>query len=206
MVNYKLTYFNLRGKAEVARLLFAYAKVNYEDVRIEREQWPEIKPKMPYGQVPVLEVDGKPLAQSLAIARFLGREFGLLPESSFDQAIADELADLTQDMFFPSRAVVPMREPDEAKRNALKPKILEESIYPILNKLEDRLSKSASGWLVGDKVTWVDFVFFNFAEIMRDIYGKDYFTKYDNLKSHYRKIKEIPQIAEYLQGRPPAPL
>ena len=56
--------------------------------------------EMPYGQVPVLEVDGKPLAQSLAIARFLGREFGLLPESSFDQAIADELADLTQDMFF----------------------------------------------------------------------------------------------------------
>jgi hypothetical protein len=30
---YKLTYFNLRGLAEMSRLLFAYAGVEYEDFR-----------------------------------------------------------------------------------------------------------------------------------------------------------------------------
>lgn len=30
----------------------------------------------PFGQLPFLEVDGKKLAQSAAIARFLAREFG----------------------------------------------------------------------------------------------------------------------------------
>ena len=40
----KLTYFNLRGRAEVARLILAQAGAEYEDNRIEREAWPALKP------------------------------------------------------------------------------------------------------------------------------------------------------------------
>lgn len=40
---YKLIYFNGRGRAETIRLLFAQAQVKYEDVRIEKDQWPTLK-------------------------------------------------------------------------------------------------------------------------------------------------------------------
>jgi glutathione S-transferase len=47
--------------------------VDYEDKRIPREEWPTMKPNTPLGQMPVLEVDGKMLGQSVAIARYLAR-------------------------------------------------------------------------------------------------------------------------------------
>ena len=40
----KLTYFNVRGRAEPARLILAQAGVDYQDIRIEREDWPKVKP------------------------------------------------------------------------------------------------------------------------------------------------------------------
>ena len=46
MPQYKLTYFNGRGRGETARLLFAAAGVEYEDCRINKEQWATIKPGM----------------------------------------------------------------------------------------------------------------------------------------------------------------
>ena len=43
MPQYKLTYFNLRGRGELIRLLFAYAGQEYEDFRFEIAEWPEYK-------------------------------------------------------------------------------------------------------------------------------------------------------------------
>jgi len=44
---YKLTYFDFRGKGELVRLLFAQLGVPYEDVRVQRSEWPAMKPGMP---------------------------------------------------------------------------------------------------------------------------------------------------------------
>ena len=40
----KLIYFNGRGRGEPARLILAQAGVEYEDERIEFEDWPAFKP------------------------------------------------------------------------------------------------------------------------------------------------------------------
>ena len=44
MSTYKLTYFPVRARAEVIRFVFAQAEVKYEDVRIKKEDWAELKP------------------------------------------------------------------------------------------------------------------------------------------------------------------
>ena len=44
MAQYKLTYFNKPGRGEPIRLLLAHAQVDYEDERVEMDQWPKLKP------------------------------------------------------------------------------------------------------------------------------------------------------------------
>lgn len=43
MVSYKLTYFPTRGNGEIARQVFAYAGQEFEDERIPKEQWEDMK-------------------------------------------------------------------------------------------------------------------------------------------------------------------
>jgi hypothetical protein len=68
----KITYFDIRGRAETARLVLAYAEVSFEDNRLPfppNEVWAAKKPSVTLGQLPTLEVEGKTLHQSMAIAR-----------------------------------------------------------------------------------------------------------------------------------------
>ncbi len=43
----------------------------------------------PFGQVPILEVNGQKLAQSNAIARYLARQHGLAGKDDWEQAQTD---------------------------------------------------------------------------------------------------------------------
>ena len=53
---------------------------------------------MPFGQVPILEVDGKVLSQSITIARYLARQHGLAGKNDWEQAQADMYVDCYADL------------------------------------------------------------------------------------------------------------
>ena len=53
---------------------------------------------MPLGQVPALEIDGVVISQSLTIARFLAKEFGLAGKTNLEQAQADMVIDAGNDL------------------------------------------------------------------------------------------------------------
>lgn len=44
MAGYKLYYFPARGRAEMCRLSFAAANIEFEDIRLDREEWAKEKP------------------------------------------------------------------------------------------------------------------------------------------------------------------
>ncbi|XP_037059682.1 hematopoietic prostaglandin D synthase isoform X3 [Peromyscus leucopus] len=97
MPNYKLIYFNMRGRAEIIRYIFAYLDIKYEDHRIEQADWPKIKPTLPFGKIPVLEVGGLTLHQSLAIARYLTKNTDLAGKTELEQCQADAVVDTLDD-------------------------------------------------------------------------------------------------------------
>ena len=76
--------------------------MKFEDKRIpapwdDMENWQKIKPTTPFGQVPLLEVDGEQISQSIAIARYCAKEFGLAGKTTFEAAQMDEIVDALQD-------------------------------------------------------------------------------------------------------------
>lgn len=116
MSTYKLYYFNTRGRAEIARLILAAAGQTFEDVRYSKDEWELHKSEMPLGQLPVLEIDGFKLPQSLTIARFLANRFKLAGKDNFEQAQADAIIDTmadTTEKFIPI-----MFEQDQEKRKS----------------------------------------------------------------------------------------
>jgi glutathione S-transferase len=85
----KLTYFDAPvSRGEECRLAFTLAGVEFEDIRIKREDWPALKPKTPFGGLPTLEIPGHPevLAQSNAILVLIGKKHGLHPKDEFHAA------------------------------------------------------------------------------------------------------------------------
>ena len=203
MPTYKLYYFNGRGGAEQIRFIFAQAGVQYEDVRFTDETWPEFKPKTPYGQMPVLEVDGKMLAGSGPIARYLAEEYGLAGSNAFENAEIAGIIDVANDLMLKVIAISPFGEKDEARRAELK-KELEEKHFPkYLGALEKRAEDngSADGWIYGTKVTYVDLrlcVQFDFIE--QFIPGT--LDKYPAMKKLKSSVENLPAIAKWIKERP----
>merc|ERR1711936_1280319 len=87
MADIKLTYFNGLGRAEISRLILTYAGVQFEDDRITGEQLAEMKSSLAYGQLPKLEYKGTTLYQSVTIARFLAKEFGIGGNANLEKVL-----------------------------------------------------------------------------------------------------------------------
>jgi glutathione S-transferase len=202
MPSYKLTYFNLRGKGEICRLIFAAAGVPYEDVRVDRPQWLELKPTTPFGQIPVLEVEGVKLCQSKAIARYLAGEFGFAGETALDRARVDMIVDCVEDVMKP--ALTFFFEQDEIKKVELKDKFVKETLPTNLQSFEKLLKENKGGdsYFVGDKMTWADISFIDLCARMGSFQVEMPFGDFPKLKALRERVESTPKIAEWIKKRP----
>jgi len=205
---YKLVYFNIRGRAEPARLIFAYAGVNYEDQRLEYrnigefgDDFKALKPNTPFGQVPILDIDnGKViLGQSKAIARYLGKEFNLVPKDHIQAAKADMYVDGTDDLY---KHYHPwFMEKDPAKKKEIWQKLEVEHIAPFLKRYENFLTESGGSYFLGNEITWADLYLVEViaSQLRVSSHLADGLPK---LKEFVEKILKEPKIHAWLEKRP----
>ncbi|XP_022200993.2 glutathione S-transferase [Nilaparvata lugens] len=198
MPTYKLTYFNFAGLGEPIRWMLSYLDVPFEDNRIEREQWPTIKSTTPYGQVPVLEVDGKQVCQSTAIARYLGKKAGLAGSNEWEDLMIDTMIDTFND--FRSSISKWFKESDEATKKKLEETLLNEKVPFYFNKFNDHI-KNNGGYLANGKLSWGDIYFISILEFMTTIWS-DIIDKYEHIKALNDKVVNLPKIKAWIEKRP----
>lgn len=196
---YKLKYFNIRGRAEIARLMFAESGQDYEDIRIEYKDWPNEKPKTPFGHLPVLLIDNAPLPQSGTIVRFLAKQLNLEPEGNIQSAFADMMFETVMEALQKGRPH--FLEQDEEKKTNLIKEWFENTIAPIFAKFDKELAEKKKNFLIGQKISYIDIAMMNALTIL-DGMKSGFSDDYPALKALSERVKERPNIKKWLETRP----
>ena len=196
MPKYKLTYFKRRGKAEIARFIFAYAGVVYEDKRITEKEWQDLKPSLPTCMLPVLEVDGKMLAGSGPIALYLAREFTLTGYNNFEKAEIYSIMDIVNDLV---SDVVPAVFGDDTSKEAARKALNEVHIPKYVGILEKLIGDD--GWAYGHQLTVADFSI-AIAGDMIFLMFPDQAHHFPKVKKCIDAVKDMPKIHYWINQRP----
>jgi glutathione S-transferase len=201
MSTYKLYYFNVRGRAEIARLIFSAAGEQFEDIRYERNEWSSHKSEMPLGQMPVLEVDGVKLTQSMTIARFLAKQFGLAGKDNLEEDKVDVVVDTSIDLAVKLLPI--LYEPDEGKKQIEMNKFVADELPKHLRNFEvlGKLYSNGGPFFVGNHLTWADLEVYDMLEYILRIDG-NILQSYSWLQHNRQEVEKQPKIAAYLNNRP----
>lgn len=202
MPDIKLTYFNIRARAEPARLILAQAGVKYQDERLpnyweEPEPWARLKPEVPFGQLPVLRYGDATVSQSTTINRFLAREFGLMGATSLEAALVDEVVDTVQGLLEADYAV--FHEKDEARSARMAERYHEETVPRTLGLLEKRLAGRGGDYFVGGGLTLADIMYFYYWSEYKD---REATRRYPKLSQLASRVESLPNIKTWLENRP----
>ncbi|CAF0767784.1 unnamed protein product [Didymodactylos carnosus] len=200
MPNYKLYYFDGRGRGEFSRLIFAAADQQFEDVRYPQTEWPSHKQEMPLGQMPVLEVDGIKIPQSFTIARFLAKQFNLAGKDNLEQAKADATVDTIADLM--AKLSPLMYDKDEVRKQQGIKKFQEEELPKHLQNLEKLAKLYGNGaFFVGGSLTWADLVFYEISNSLLKL-DPNVLKDYQQLLKTRQEVEKHPKVSAYLKSRP----
>ncbi|XP_050440184.1 glutathione S-transferase-like [Adelges cooleyi] len=201
-MTYKLTYFNVTALAEPIRFLLSYLNTDFEDYRFDRELWPTIKPTMPFGKVPVLEIDGKTLNQSTAITRYLAKKAGLTGSDDWEALLIDIAVDNVHD-FRQALAGYFYDANEESKKLKYEP-LLKETIPFYMDKFESIVAEN-KGYFVNGKLTWADLFFVAVLDYLNYMAGIDLLDGRPQLQALKATVVAIPQIKAWIAKRPVTP-
>jgi glutathione S-transferase len=206
MVPLTLYYFPIPGRAEVARLLLTIGNVDFDDKRIDFPDWPQYKPKMPFGSMPVLDIDGKMIAQMAAIDRYCAAITGRLPADPLKVAEADHAYFFLEDLWQPiSPVMAVVRNPESTEEQ--KAKAYEDLLAPgstfrtRLSQMENLLAKREGEYIAGDEWCYADLGIFSVLSAFKSGWLQgiptDILKDYPACKEFRNKIASLPEVAAY---------
>ena len=205
MTTPQITYFDIRGRAEPIRLLLEEAGVAYDEVQISQEQWPELKPGMPFGQVPMYREGDLELVQSHAILRYLARKHGLDGEDESQRVRCDIAIEAFRDLGDRMGAVFGALGSNRADHQKA---FVKEELPERLAALERFFDANPVGppFWVGEALTAADILAFNFLEGIEAAFPGS-LAATPHLRAFSEQFAERPRVQAYFQSdRRPAAL
>lgn len=172
-------------------------------------QWAEMKPTMPFGQLPVMDVDGTRYAQSGAMLQYAGQITGMLPRDPTKALRVNEAVGLDDDLRNKIRPSIYVgmdktlsERTKKAKVKEMRAEILKTHIPYYLGHFEKMLEKSE--YLAGDKPTIADAQFLSTVRWLTsgtlDHIPETCTDDFPKVKALREKMEAHPAVAEYLES------
>ena len=196
-------------RAEVLRVSLFIGNISFEDVRISREEFREViltgKLRngmcIPFHQLPVLEIDGKIIGQTGAIARFCGKLSGLYPKNDLLAAKVDQIIDTATDI---TNLVSPtVREKNEIIKKDTREKLTNKLLPRWFTYLENILeNEKGSTWFVDNKISIADIAIWRLLGWLKsgmlDGIPTNICDAYTKLNNVYAEVHKHPKVQEWM--------
>jgi glutathione S-transferase len=200
MPKLKLTYFDMHGgRGEPVRLALAVGGIAFEDHRFAYSQFAEIRKTVPFGQVPVLEVDGVQVTQCDAMLRYAGKLAGLYPTDALQALFCDEVMYVVEEA---SVKLGPTFRMTGEEQKAARLALVNGSMPVYLRWLEKQLLAHGGEYFADKRLTVAD------LKVFVDIRGLNS-GRLDHvptdlveqvapaLNAHMKRIAELPAVQAY---------
>ena len=194
-------------RAEVLRVSLFIKDIPFEDIRVSREEFVHLiktgflpnGKRAPFHQLPVIEVDGKIIGQTGAIARYCGKASNLYADDNLKAAKIDQIIDAATDI---TNLVSPtIREKDLDKKMEDR-KLLVNKLLPRWFKyLENLLSEDDSSWFV-EKMTIADIAMWRLLGWLTsgiiDGVPTSIIDDFPKLKNIHHQVHTHPKVQEWM--------
>jgi glutathione S-transferase len=190
----RLHYFMGRGRAETTRWMLAVNEIEFENRPLETaEDFDALKAtgKLPFNQLPLLEIDGKNLSQSTAMTRYLARKGDFYGDGPDDWVMCDMVAGAAAD--FAETALQYAFQPTAEAGRALAQKAFDK----FAPRFEAVLERNGGEWMAGRRMSFADVLLCEALENYHEI-SPAFFDAAPGLDGLRRRVTAHPGIAAYL--------
>ncbi|KAJ9461198.1 Glutathione S-transferase [Diplonema papillatum] len=189
-------YFDLAGGGEPIRLAFRIGGVDFDDVRIPFDVWPNEKDKMPLGQVPVLEIDDRMYTQGLAQLRYAAAISGLCTQNPMLNLKIDECVYILQDLTAAIGRTLPM-EPGE-RRSQIRRKWLVTDFPSYMMRIDNIVKEFGADITIADLLLYSRVMWWE-SGVVEDV-PKECCTPYRSILKRVELVKSHPKVVEWNQS------
>nr|ACM16805.2 pi-class glutathione S-transferase [Ruditapes philippinarum] len=188
MSNYQLIYFPLRGRGQATRYLFVDNGIDYKEENCAQDWVKTYKPKMPFGQSPLLKDGDFEVAQSNTIMRHLGRKHGLYPSDLQEAAKADMITDHVEDIRGPYVRMI-YQNYENGKDDFVK------TLPEKLGYIENLFKKWGTEYIT-TKISFADYILFDLLDTLQ-ILTPTCIDALPTLKAFYDRMASRPNLKKY---------
>ena len=195
-------------RAEVARISLFIGSVDFEDLRITREEFQKVKETglldngivIPFHQLPCLQVDGVSIAQTGGIARFCGKISGLYPlNDNILSARVDQFIDFATDITVLISSAGKVESENEKRIN--RQKLYEGDLSKKLKILEKNLKENSD--LILEKMTVADIAIWRLmgwlSGGMLDGFPEDILKNYPRIRRLSNAVDNHTKIQQWIE-------